>query len=227
MLKFIFETFIPNKIKQRLGAYYNKKRSINREQRESELPKVPLEDKHIENCEVLLNRFTMLTKLEKGGKVAEIGVDRGEFSDLILKITEPEILHLIDVWHSKRYHSGLFEHVKNKFDNLIKSGRVQLHRNLSTEAVEYFPDGYFNWIYIDTNHSYETTRDELLKYAPKVKPDGIIAGHDYSIGYWITSKRYGVIEAVHEFCVKQDWELIYLTIDPIEMQSFAIKRILQ
>ncbi|MEX0773138.1 MAG: class I SAM-dependent methyltransferase, partial [Balneolales bacterium] len=86
---------------------------------------------------------------------------------------------------------------------------------------------YFDWIYIDTDHSYETTRDELRLYASKVKQGGIIAGHDYVKGNWITTYRYGVIEAVHEFCVNNDWELIYLTAEPIENQSFAIRRTLQ
>lgn len=82
-----------------------------------------------------------------------------------------------------------------------------------------------DWIYIDTDHSYETTRDELRLYASKVKDGGIIAGHDYVKGNWITTYRYGVIEAVHEFCVGNDWELIYLTAEPLESQSFAIRKV--
>lgn len=96
---------------------------------------------------------------------------------------------------------------------------------MSTEAAQDFEDGYFDWIYIDTDHSYETTRDELELYAPKMKPGGIIAGHDYKIGNWISMYRYGVIEAVHEFCVKHNWELIYLTVEPSESQSFANRKI--
>ncbi len=69
------------------------------------------------------------------------------------------------------------------------------------------------------------TREELVKYAPKVKHNGIIAGHDYTMGNWDSLNKYGVIEAVHEFCVKYGWELVYLTVEPTENQSFAIKRI--
>ena len=69
------------------------------------------------------------------------------------------------------------------------------------------------------------TREELVKYASKVKRDGIIAGHDYTMGNWDSLNRYGVIEAVHEFCVKYGWELVYLTLESAENQSFAIKRI--
>ena len=192
---------------------------------EKQMPKVPLARKHMKNCELLLDRLEMLSKLKKGGKVAEIGVARGEFSELILKITEPDLLHLVDVWNSKTYHAGLFKKVADKFKNLIDEGRIQILRKLSTDAAEDFDDNYFDWIYIDTDHSYATTREELVKYAPKVKHDGIIAGHDYTMGIWISLNRYRVIEAVHEFCVKYGWELVYLTVEPTENQSFAIRRI--
>ena len=149
---------------------------------EKQIPKVPLARKHMKNCELLLDRSEMLSKLKKGGKVAEIGVARGEFSELILKITEPDSLHLIDIWNSKRYGAGLFRRVGARFKEQIDNGCVRIHRKLSTDAAEDFDDNYFDWIYIDTDHSYATTREELVKYAPKVKHDGIIAGHDYTMG---------------------------------------------
>lgn len=105
---------------------------------------------------------------------------------------------------------------------MIKSTFI---KKLSTDAAYDFPDNYFDWIYIDTDHTYETTRDELRLYAPKMKKGGIIAGHDYVHGNWISTFRYGVVEAVHEFCVQFGWEIIYLTIEPTENQSFAIRKI--
>ena len=132
---------------------------------------------------------------------------------------------MVDIWDSKRYHGGLFKKVTSKFKNLIDLESIQIHRKLSTDAADDFEDDYFDWIYIDTTHSYDTTREELVKYAPKIKHDGIIAGHDYTMGSWHSLNRYGVIEAVHEFCVKYEWELVYLTVEPTENQSFAIRRI--
>lgn len=132
---------------------------------------------------------------------------------------------MIDIWGSERYHTGLYDVVAGKFAALVATQQVQIHRKRSTEAAADFQVEYFDWIYIDTDHSYATTREELLQFAPKVKQDGIIAGHDYSMGNWSTSYRYGVIEAVHEFCVKHEWELVYLTVEPTEKQSFAIRRI--
>lgn len=38
--------------------------------------------------------------------------------------------------------------------------------------------------------------------------------------------RYGVIEAVYEFCAKYDWELLYITAENEGNPSFAIRRII-
>ena len=196
-----------------------------RHQREKQIPKVPLQSLHVENCVLLLNRLQMLEKMKKNSVVAEIGVDEGKFSQLIHKKVKPSTFHLIDMWGTDRFHDGKFEAVKSYFAEEIEDGSVQIHKTMSTKAVADFENEYFDWIYIDTDHSYETTRDELQLYAPKMKPGGIIAGHDYRMGNWISTYRYGVIEAVHEFCVNYSWELIYLTVEPTESQSFAIRKI--
>ena len=37
--------------------------------------------------------------------------------------------------------------------------------------------------------------------------------------------KYGVIEAVHEFCVTRNWEIIGMTLEWHGHNSFALKRI--
>jgi len=41
------------------------------------------------------------------------------------------------------------------------AGQVHIHRQTSIQAAANFADGYVDWIYIDTDHSYETTAQEL------------------------------------------------------------------
>lgn len=192
---------------------------------ESRIPKFTLKQEHIENLKALENRTKLLQLLPKNGIVAELGVNKGEFSESILKLTCPTKLHLVDVWNTERYHNGLKLEVEEKFASEIDSKVVELNIGYSTQVVNHFPDNYFDWIYIDTEHSYKCTIEELNKYASKMKPNGIIAGHDYVLGSWTNLVRYGVIEAVAEFCTKNNWELIYLTTDYNEPPSFAIKRI--
>lgn len=189
------------------------------------IPKIPLSTKHIENCQMLTDRKKLLELLPKNGMVAELGVAAGCFSSDILNYNKPKQLHLIDIWGSDRYNEGLLDNIKKIFVQEISSKEVLIHRKLSHHAALDFPDEFFDWVYIDTTHSYAQTKLELELYAPKIKSGGIIAGHDYIMGNWGKSFKYGVIEAVHEFCATHNYEFKYLTMDLSENQSFAIKKI--
>ncbi len=191
------------------------------------IPKVKLKKINMQNCNLLLDREELLGSLPKDSIIAEIGVDHGDFSQQIINISQPKKLHLIDAWHSERYHEGLALLVEKKFEQQISNQLVEINRGLSIDVVDSLPDNYFDWIYIDTVHDYHTTKLEMEKYSKKLKEGGIIAGHDYSMGNWVKGYKYGVIEAVHEFCVNNDWEFIYLTIDFTENQSFAIRKIMK
>jgi hypothetical protein len=222
--------FVKNKFDSYIrNNYYNlwlKDFLLSREAAEKAIPKYELEQKHIDNLKVLLNRDQLLKRMPKDAVCAEIGVNEGEFSELILKNTAPQKLHLIDAWGDPiRYHDGLKLVVKDKFTQEIERGQVAINVGFSTEVLKKFDDHYFDWVYLDTDHTYKVTADELWILKGKVKPNGIIAGHDYTIGNWPGDCRYGVIEAVHELCVKDNWELIFLTSETDQFRSFAIKRL--
>lgn len=180
---------------------------------------------HVKRTITLLNRNELLKKLPYIAKVAEIGVNEGEFSQHILSICKPTKLFLIDLWSSKRYNNNKFDSVNEKFRKYIEKGEVEIIRDNSLSAHHIFNNEYFDWIYIDTDHSYQQTIQELYAWEPKIKPNGFICGHDYVMGNWDIDFRYGVIEAVTEFCVKENWKVVYLTLDNTENNSFAIQKI--
>ena len=190
------------------------------------IPKYEINKSHINNAKLITTREELLRILPQNGVVAELGVDEGDFSQLILSINKPKKLHLIDFWGSKRYNQDKRKKVEHKFSKNIESKEVEINLGLSTEVVESFEDDYFDWIYIDTSHSYEGTIEELELYSKKVKESGIIAGHDYILGNWNGLVRYGVIEAVYEFCIKYNWEILYLTTELKHNPSFAIRKII-
>ena len=196
-----------------------------REAVERGIPKVRLGARHMERCQLLLDRAALLRCLPTGGVCAEVGVDEGDFSEAILRTVQPRELHLVDTWASRRYSEAKFDAVRKRFAAPIADGTVRIHRQRSLEAVSSFADGLLDWVYIDTTHSYELTARELRAYAPKLRAGGLLAGHDYSMGNWERAMRYGVIEAVHEFCVQEGWSFAYLTMEPTERQSFAIRRL--
>jgi len=208
-----------------VSEQYGQLESYYRQQHTALIPQISLQETHLEHARLITDRKALLQLIPKNGIVAELGVASGDYTSQILNISTPEKLHLIDIWHSERYNETLFNNVSTKFSSELSAGQVQIHRKLSTEAVDDFPDDYFDWIYIDTTHCYKGTKAELELYASKIKPGGIIAGHDYTMGNWNSLYRYGVMEAVHEFCVSHGWRMKYLTMDLCENQSFAIEKL--
>ena len=44
----------------------------------------------------------------------------------------------------------------------------------------FFEDERLDFVFIDANHSYEACLEDIRLWFPKVKPNGVIAGHDYT-----------------------------------------------
>ena len=222
MKKYIVK-FIPDFIlKKILGVI----RSIMRahwEMVNAKIPKLELKQEHIANAKIILDRVEMLRLLPKNAVVAELGVNKGAFSEKILEVTDPKKFHIVDLWGSKRYNQQIRKSVEDKFSKEISEKKVEVNLGLSTDVAETFEDNYFDWIYIDTDHSYQITIEELEAYRSKMKKGGIITGHDYIVGNWVGMVRFGVIEAVYEFCLKYDWEILYITMENEENPSFAIR----
>lgn len=211
-------------IKKKFYNFYTQKHRLIQKAKFEAMPVPEIRFEHVQNGKLLTNREQLLSLLPQNGVVAELGVDHGDFSRKILDITNPSKLHLVDVWQSERYPEKLFHEVSQKFQKEIVAGKVVINRGLSTEVVSQFPHAYFDWIYIDTAHTYSVTKAELESYVPKMKDGGIIAGHDFIVGEIDVPWKYGVIEAVYEFCSEQGWEIIYLTMERGISPSFAIRK---
>jgi len=88
----------------------------------------------------------------------------------------------------------------------------------SEEAADHFPNSFFDYVYIDGDHSYEGVTRDLASYFPKIKIGGLILGDDYGWGR--------VSEAVKAFIKTRKDDLLWLG-DPLTKQregQFAFKR---
>lgn len=177
-----------------------------------------------------LNRIELLNYLPKG-TVAEIGVAKGNFSKLILEKTDPEKLYLIDVWDdlsmtypdktmvSKKRQQKRFDSVSKYFRNYSK---VSIIREKSIESSALFKDEYFDWIYIDADHSYDGCYNDLKAFHTKVKSNGYICGHDWlADGY--NRKGFGVNDAVKDFVYENNYCLSIITNED-KYASFVISK---
>jgi len=139
-----------------------------------------------------------------GRRAVEIGVHLGEHAGMILNRTAIDILYLVDPWsdefYSRKYKGNERYRICKK--NLRKYGnRVNFIRDVSTSAVNLFPDHFFSFVYIDAQHQYEYIVEDLRIWWPKCKYGGIFAGHDYVEFNRKTGKKIGgVKDAVDEIC---------------------------
>ncbi len=178
-----------------------------------------LQERHLKNCRVLEHRDRILEFLPKKAVCAEIGIETAKTSEKILKAAEPSKLHLIEI------DAAWIENARNKFSKELSENRVFLHHGSSYEELSKFDDNYFDWVYIDGDHTYNGAKKDLEVARIKTKDDGLIWLHDYIFYDHISHNKYGVIEAVNEMCHAHDYEMIYYAFHPQMFNSVVLKRI--
>jgi hypothetical protein len=109
------------------------------------------------------------------GAGVEIGVKAGAFSAYILGDWKGARLISIDHWVGE--HERHFETTKKRLSRF--GMRSEIWRLASEPAAELVEDGSLDFVYIDAAHDRESVSRDLAAWFPKVRPGGIIAGHDY------------------------------------------------
>ena len=206
-----------------MGAVESAAQLSKRQEQWNSMPRVKLAPHHVESCRLVVSREALLDGVPKGGRAAELGVAFGDFSSEILNRIRPDELHLIDMWEAERYSAGRAK-VEEKFAKEIANGSVKLHVGSSLEMLGTFDDGFFDFIYIDTTHSYHLTLSELRLGARKLKPSGLLAGHDFCVGNVVKPVVYGVIQACHQFCSEDGWRYRAISLDAGGSFSFCLER---
>ena len=154
------------------------------------------------------NNFKMKTK-EKPLIGAEIGVASGKNAQRILNFLNIKQLILVDPWKvysdawqvdntsPKRldkfddtFHENNYKKTVKNFSN---NPKVKIIRDYSVNAAKMFDDKYFDFVYLDGDHSYEGVKKDLDSWYPKLKKFGVMCGDDYG------NMHLPVIEAVSEF----------------------------
>ena len=154
----------------------------------------------------------ILKTYKLNGYGVEIGVKRGEFSKHLLSTTDLKKLYLVDPWMSQDV--ATYDEIHHDHDDDFVAcmnnvqpfqGRYEIVKDFSYNAHSKFSDEYFDFIYIDGNHSYDAVKDDLDKWYPKLKQGGLLAGDDYTYIPVETKFNYtfGVKRAVDEFAISK------------------------
>lgn len=115
---------------------------------------------------------------------AEIGVLEGEYSEVLCKSNPEAKLYGIDPYKPYRgYHDytrrETFKKVFEKAKARLSQYNCQIIRKFSMDAARDFTDESLDFVYIDGNHSFQSVTNDIVEWSKKVKPGGIISGHDY------------------------------------------------
>lgn len=141
---------------------------------------------------------------------AEVGVYRGQLSEILLGSFPHLFLTLVDPWRAHiapprgirgddwlQYDQGKWDDIYADVLNRIgpTTSRCRVMRMLSDQAAMQIEDKSLDFVYIDADHTYESVRQDIQLWLPKAKR--LIFGHDYGgkndrMGVW------GVKRAVDE-----------------------------
>ena len=129
-------------------------------------------------------------------KGAEIGVSTGNYSICLFTEIPGLTLLCVDTW--MKYHGIGRSHSNQRQNRHYKEAIQRLKgydavfmRMKSMEAVKQIPDGSLDFVFIDANHQYEFVLEDIREWSKKVRPGGIVSGHDY-----YNFHKSGIIEAV-------------------------------
>lgn len=155
----------------------------------------------------------------------ELGVQKAEFSEHILRNWKGRELVLVDIWRElprEDYNDVANvgrdlqrENLASTFEKIYPYGeRATIIRSTGHRAVSMFPDNSLDFVYIDANHSYEAVRSDLGMWWHKIRKGGYLCGHDYP---YEEVKR-----AVDEFCSSNGFEMFASKND---WSSYFIKKV--
>lgn len=151
----------------------------------------------------------------------ELGVFEGDFSEKLILSNKFSKFYLVDLfsgpaWNFDKHYPDadvLYDSVKNRFSDrpevsVIKQDSISFLKSIDIK---------FDFIYIDTVHSYDHLIQELEVSKAVIKNNGYICGHDYC-------KQFnGVVDAVKEFTNKYQYNFIVTQEKEENFPSFIIQ----
>lgn len=107
--------------------------------------------------------------------------------------------HVVDLWDEATFLRDMDAHPYEpatlaEFEKnvLPVNDKICRYQDDSAHAAEPFEETSVDFVFIDGDHRYEGVKRDILAWLPKVKPGGVIAGHDH------THEYPGVVRAVAE-----------------------------
>jgi len=157
---------------------------------------------------------------------AEVGAAEGNFSRTLL-LAGFRRVYLVDLWahvpgmkgdlgKSDAAHDLTYQRC---LANVGEFGdRAIILRGWSHEMAQQVPDESLDLVFIDATHEYKWVLSDLTHWYPKLKPGGVMLGHDY------LTPEYTVRRAADEFAASVGKVCSILHADSIPDASFWFQK---
>jgi len=140
---------------------------------------------------------------------AEIGVAAAKYSEVICQNAPGLKLLCVDPWikqdddpiHRKNHNNHYISATKR-----LKNYDATMIRARSMDAVRDVPLESLDFVYIDSNHVFDAVMVDIIEWSKRVKPGGIVSGHDYN-----DFENFGIIKAVDTYTEVHKIEQWFLT----------------
>lgn len=118
--------------------------------------------------------------------IVEVGVCDGTYSKVLCDANPNAQIFGVDPFIP---HKGYRDYTRKStidayhqkaIDALSGYPNYRFIEKFSMEAVEDFPDNVLDAVYIDANHDFQNTTNDIVEWSKKLKPGGILYGHDYA-----------------------------------------------
>lgn len=126
----------------------------------------------------------------------EVGTAGAHYTEVLCRNIPGVNLICVDPWSTYKANKrgGKQEqHDANeaRFMRIAEEYGISAYKLFSTEAMREFDDDSLDFVYIDGNHDFDYVMEDIIGWTRKVRPGGIVSGHDY-----YHFRNSGVIEAV-------------------------------
>jgi SAM-dependent methyltransferase len=175
-----------------------------------------LDSRLLGRAKLLGHRNEIFDNVPKKLRIAEVGILKGDFSRIIFEKAHPCELHLIDNDLSQFDPGFLLSEIDN---------RVFIHNGDSSNVLEeVFSDSYFDIVYIDADHTFIGVSKDIKAAKRKVKPGGLLAFNDYMNWSPLEAREYGVMRAVNELIVAENWHVAFFAFHDLGYHDIVVQR---
>lgn len=163
-----------------------------------------------------LKRFDFYNDFRELGFLegAEIGVHVGTNARVMFDTIPNLKLHCVDCWkavegRTRQRQRRYYRTAKRVLEPEISNGQAVIVRKWSLDAVKLFERRSLDFVYIDANHNYDYIMQDIIQWSRRVRPGGIVSGHDYCH----IRPHCGVVEAVKDYTSFHHLNYYYLDDD--------------